>query len=276
MKKLVAMCLIMCFILFSCQNSNNYSTDKISTVTRINNEINTETQLSSGASTGTPAKNANEDHQFSKITVIKNPDDVLLSSLYTAFGRQYDSYQAALDDLVEQYNTLYDNSVLLKICTSISYSDYIANSKQIQIEYYSQFFIEIWEDKNFNKATIQDQENIAEQLITDMYTGGMQSQSIDFYNKYISNVQDNNTLIYFGAFYSNLYVKDPHPDNNNIKTMFEITKNIENKYYGQLTDGNKLVLFKTIANYAKLFNDQNTENEYNQKAVDLMKNINSN
>ena len=263
MKKFIAVCILFCLILYSCQSTDSEKVE----VTSFGNESNIKEE--------TPITTINENSQFSRIIVIKNPDSMVLESLYKTFGQEYDSYQNALDDLVNRYNKSYDNNDLLRICIAISFSGYIENSEQLKIEYYFQFFNMIWKDQNFKQETTQYQESLAEDLISSMYAKGMKTQTIEFYNKYVDNIQDDNSLVIISAFCSNLYRKDSNPDHESLVKMFEISKKIEENYYNKVSIVNKIIILKIIANYANLLNDETIENEYNKKVDNLMKSMNS-
>lgn len=130
--------------------------------------------------------NTEKNHQFSNITVIREPESYDLKYLYGLFGENYDSYQEALDELVNRYNQTHDNEDLFRICMAVSYGDYIENNDELIIEYYYQFFETIWTDQDFRKEKSEYEEGMAGTLISRLYLNGYREKSLEFYDKYIS------------------------------------------------------------------------------------------
>lgn len=241
MKKIILICLIFCLLLGSCHANQS--------------------------------DNINNNHQFSKITVIKEPSSDILQYFYNLFGKDYDTYQEALDDLVNKYNKTHDNDILLNICIALIRDDYIKDGDALKMEYYNEFFNQVWTDKRFNKKTKEYQKEIAEEFISCLYWNGKKTESIEFYDKYIANLKDKNDIINFSVTYLGFYTNDKNPNRENLAEMLNRTKKIEEDYYSDADSMNKIRIVGIIANYAELLNYKEIADEYNKKLIELIDNM---
>jgi hypothetical protein len=222
------------------------------------------------------AKNNTENNQqFSKIKVTQEPESYDLKYLCGLFGENYDSYQEALDEMVNRYNQTHDNEDLFRICMAVSYGDYIENSDELIIQYYYQFFETIWTDQDFRKEKSEYEEGMAGTLISRLYLNGYREKSLEFYDKYISFLTDKNLIISFTISYTSFYKDDEEPDNALVVAMYERVKILEKNYCNDedIYDMHKIAILAIIADYADILNDTTTAKTYREKTRQLIQKL---
>lgn len=213
--------------------------------------------------------NTNEIHQLSKLSVKTEPNSMDLQFYYKLFGEKFDSFQDALDDLVNNYNETQNNEVLLKLCRALTYK-YIDNCDDKVIEYYEEFFNKIWRNKSFYKETSDYRKGYADDLLSCLYFKGKLNESIEFYDKYVSYVKDKDELVDITYLYSLHYFYDTDADHDAMAIMLDRVKTIESKYYDKVADYNKFSILVMISKYSYKLNDEKTGKEYDKKAKDLI------
>lgn len=213
--------------------------------------------------------NTEKNHQFSNITVIREPESYDLKYLYGLFEENYDSYQEALDELVNRYNQTHDNEDLFRICMAVSYGDYIENADELIIEYYYQFFETIWTDQDFRKEKSEYEEGMARRLVGCMYLNGDKKESLEFYDKYIASLQDTDTIIFFSVCYVSYYKDDKTPDYNLITAMYDRAKNLEKNYYYEANEFYEIGILGMISDLAEMLGDTSTAEIYKEKIKEL-------
>jgi len=222
-------------------------------------------------------------HQLSKITVTKEPDSQALQSYNELFEYDYDSLQAAYDDLIGKYNETYDNDILYKLCESLDEqfslegnllyiisNEYIANYDKVLIEYYTIFFNEVFTDRKFKRKTADDQFYMAIDLLRYMEKAGMGKESIDFYDKYIVTVNDADKKVEITYDYFDNYTKGENLDNEVLTAMLERSKEIEKKYSIKVYGMNKSKICIMISHISDKLGDRQTAEEYDGKAKEII------
>ncbi len=213
------------------------------------------------------------DKVYPRIVVIKEPSSDILQYYYGLFGKDYDTYQEALNDLVDKYNKTHDNDILLNICIALIRDDYIKDSVELKMEYNSEFFNQVWTDKKFNKKTKEYQKDIALNFISCLYWNVKKTESISFYDKYVAALEDKNEIISFCSLYSSFYENDKNANHDNLIAMYDRVKKLEEDYYNEADTMNKIRIVGMVSNFAELLNDKETADKYNKKLIELIDNM---
>ena len=72
----------------------------------------------------------------------------------------------------------------------------------------NRFFDVVWSDEDFNQKTMDVHRGLADILLRNMYRSGKKSESVDFFEKFISTIQDKEELAEFSSNYSSHFYND--------------------------------------------------------------------
>jgi hypothetical protein len=208
---------------------------------------------------------------YPRIIVAKEPSQSVHDAFKDYLGK-YTDLQDALDEIVDRYNTTYDNDDLFNICAVLYNRSYFENANALIIEYYGKFFDEIWSNDEFNQKTTNVQEWYADMLLNAMYKNGMQMESIDFFDKYLATINDKDEKVFFSSNYVTNYFIDsnPEPSNEALLAILKRLREIEDECYNNVNDTNKARICGMISECAEILNDTETAETYKEKLRQLI------
>lgn len=220
----------------------------------------------------TNTANAVEQHKLSKLTVIKEPWVKYFDRDFQNYLGEYSDLQSALDKIVGRYNETHDNEDLYIICQVLHYNTCFKNGYALQVEYYSKFFEKIKSDKNFDKETKESQKKFACNLAAALYYEEKQMESIEFFDNYLTSINNADEKVIFSADCFREYFSDsaPDPSHDFLIAFLEIVKELEVKYYNQLNNQNKVTINNRLSICYDKLGDEKTSEEYMERAIQII------
>ncbi len=204
-------------------------------------------------------------HRFSRIVVKEEPDPIFKEVLEDHLG-EYEDFQEALDKIVDRYNKTYQNEDLYNICLVLNYfGGYFQDNEQLKIEYYSQFFDEVFSDEEFDRATEENQKGFAKRLLHWMYLDGMKSESVDFFLKFVPTIQDKTDRVRFSFDFIDEIDNDSDPNRDDVVKVLEWSKKLEKDCYEDVEEINQVAILYMISEYSRMLGDTKTADEYKEK-----------
>lgn len=208
-----------------------------------------------------------DDKVYPRILVV---DSERYSTIFHYRIGEYEDLQVFLNETVDRYNKNHNNEDLYKICEVIGYSECFENGDAIVVEYYTKFFEEIERDKNFNKETKESQKEFACVLATALYFEGKQTESIEFFNKYLDTIEDINEEIIFSSHCCANYFCDyaPEPRKDFLNALLKTEKELEEKCDDKVNDMNRSRIYYYIYKcYDKLGNTEMAKEYFDKSKI---------